>query len=42
MDEDCDASPKAAERMEQLGYERVYDYEGGKVDWQEAGLPTES
>ncbi len=24
------------------GYENVYDYEGGKQDWIEAGLPTES
>lgn len=41
-DEDCDASPQAAQRMEDLGYERVYDYEGGKMDWKEAGLPIES
>ncbi len=38
----CPASPNAARRMEELGYEDVYDYEGGKEDWQEAGLPTES
>lgn len=42
MDEDCDASPKAAERMEQLGYDRVYDYESGKVDWKDANLPIET
>lgn len=41
MDEDCNASPEAARRMEDLGYERVYDYEGGKMDWKEAGLPIE-
>jgi rhodanese-related sulfurtransferase len=41
-DEDCDASPKAAKRMEQLGYDRVYDYVAGKADWRAAGKPTES
>jgi len=41
MDEECDASPKAANRMEELGYADVYDYEQGKVDWQNAGLPVE-
>jgi len=24
-----------------MGYENAYDYEGGKRDWIEAGLPTE-
>lgn len=27
--------------MNSLGYEHVYDYEEGKQDWIEAGLPTE-
>jgi rhodanese-related sulfurtransferase len=40
-DADCDASPKAARRMAKLGYQTVYDYEAGKVDWKEAGLPIE-
>ncbi len=40
-DENCDASPKAAKRMEQLGYEQVYDYAAGKADWQAAGKPVE-
>ena len=40
-DSDCDASPKAARRLDKLGYETVYDYEAGKVDWKEAGLPVE-
>lgn len=35
---DCDASPIAAKRLEAMGYENVYDYEGGKDDWVEAGL----
>lgn len=42
MDADCNASPKAAKQMEDLGYKEVYDYEAGKVDWKEAGLPIES
>lgn len=41
MDEDCDASPKAAKKMKELGYRRVYDYAAGKMDWKQAGLPTE-
>lgn len=39
-DTECDASPKAGKRMEQLGYTNVLDYEAGKADWKEAGLPT--
>jgi rhodanese-related sulfurtransferase len=41
QNEDCNASTKAAQRMEGLGYENVYDYEGGKDDWKTANLPTE-
>jgi rhodanese-related sulfurtransferase len=41
-DTSCDASPKAAEKMENLGYEHVYDYEAGKQDWKGADLPIES
>lgn len=40
-DEDCDASPKAAKRLEDLGYSNVLDYEAGKEDWRAAGLPVE-
>lgn len=36
-DEDCGASPAAAEKLDNLGFENVYDYEGGKKDWIEAG-----
>ena len=39
-DEDCHASSNAARKMEQLGYEHVYDYQAGKKDWKEAGLPV--
>ena len=41
-DRHCPASAKAAERMQALGYQNVYDYEGGKLDWKHAGLPIAS
>lgn len=41
MDAQCSASSKAAQRMAELGYQQVYDYEEGKMDWKGAGLPTE-
>lgn len=41
MDKECDASAKAAELLERLGYDRVYDYAAGKMDWKDAGLPTQ-
>ena len=34
-------SPRAACRLESLGFENIYDYVGGIADWQAAGLPTE-
>jgi len=34
-------SPRAAWRLETLGFGEVYDYIDGKVDWMAAGLPTE-
>ncbi len=34
-------SPRAAWRLEQLGFDQVYDYTVGKVDWLAAGQPTE-
>lgn len=34
-------SPRAACRLETLGYEQVHDYLPGKVDWLARGLPTE-
>jgi CBS domain-containing protein len=35
-------SPRAARRLEGLGFERVYDYVPGKADWFVSGLPRES
>ena len=34
-------SPRAAWRLESLGFERVFDYVPGKADWAASGLPTE-
>jgi CBS domain-containing protein len=34
-------SPRAAWRLEGLGFERVYDYVPGKADWSASGLATE-
>ncbi|SRR5712692_56232 len=34
-------SPRAAWRLESLGFSEVYDYTVGKLDWMAAGLPTE-
>jgi CBS domain-containing protein len=34
-------SPRAACRLETLGFEHVYDYVAGKMDWFAAGLPRE-
>src|SRR5215212_1664062 len=34
-------SPRAACRLELLGFTQVYDYVAGKADWLAHGLPTE-
>jgi CBS domain-containing protein len=34
-------SPRAASRLESLGFPRVYDYAAGKADWGSYGLPLE-
>lgn len=31
----CQASPKAAKKLESMGFTNVTDYEGGVADWQE-------
>ena len=33
----CDSSPKAAKKLEDAGFQQVYDYEGGAKAWQDAG-----
>ncbi|MFB6145819.1 MAG: rhodanese-like domain-containing protein [Candidatus Nanohaloarchaea archaeon] len=40
-DLDCSASPKAAEKLESLGFRNVYDYEVGLKGWKESGHETE-
>jgi rhodanese-related sulfurtransferase len=37
--ETCLTSQVAAERLAELGYRNVYDYEEGKAGWKDAGLP---
>ncbi len=34
-------SPRAASRLESLGFTKVFDYVAGKADWAVAGLPRE-
>jgi rhodanese-related sulfurtransferase len=41
-DENCQASPKAAQKLESLGFNNIKDYEGGKKDWMDAGYPIET
>jgi rhodanese-related sulfurtransferase len=40
-DSRCRLSPQAAERLDRLGYTKVFDYTAGKADWQKASLQTE-
>ena len=40
-DSTWDLSPRAACRLEILGFTEVYDYRKGKQGWTSAGLPTE-
>ena len=35
----CLTSQAAAERLEKLGYEDVFNYAEGKAGWKDAGLP---
>lgn len=34
-------SPRAASRLESIGFEQIYDYVAGKADWGSFGLPLE-
>jgi rhodanese-related sulfurtransferase len=38
----CQASTRAARKLEALGYQEVYDYKPGMQGWKEAGLPFET
>ncbi len=37
----CDLSPRAAERLETLGFNPVFDYAAGLLDWLAFDLPTD-
>ncbi len=39
---ECQASSKAARKLEAAGFTDVYDFEGGMKEWKEGGYPTES
>ncbi|MDQ3716939.1 MAG: rhodanese-like domain-containing protein [Actinomycetota bacterium] len=39
---ECQNSAVASKRLARLGYTNVFEYEEGKQDWIDAGLPTES
>ncbi|MGH7573052.1 MAG: rhodanese-like domain-containing protein [Gemmatimonadota bacterium] len=39
---ECQSSIQTAQALEGLGYTDVKDYEAGKADWIEAGLPVET
>lgn len=36
----CTASPEAAEKLEKIGFENVYDYDAGLQGWKDAGYET--
>lgn len=38
---DCQASPNAAKKLEEMGYANVEDFEDGLAGWQEAGYEFE-
>jgi len=38
---DCQASPSAAGKLVDEGYENVYDFSGGLADWQDSGYTFE-
>lgn len=38
---ECPASPKAARKLDEMGYREVFDFEGGKQAWREAGYHLE-
>ena len=38
---DCQASPRAGKKLEELGYTHVVDYEAGIAGWQDAGYQFE-
>lgn len=41
-DYECKSSKIAADKLNDMGFKKVYHYKGGKKEWKEAGLPVES
>jgi rhodanese-related sulfurtransferase len=41
FDHQCDLSPRAAARLQHMGFADVYDYADGKAAWLADGLPAE-
>lgn len=41
-DIDCQASPKAAEKLDKLGFTNIKDFEKGLESWKKAGNEVES
>lgn len=39
---ECDASPNVAKDLQERGFERVLDFEGGMSSWKEADGPVET
>jgi len=38
---ECETSRRALQQLHELGYQNIYHYEPGKVDWKAARLPVE-
>ncbi len=38
---ECQASPRAAKKLEEIGYTNVVDFESGLAGWQDAGYDFE-
>ena len=41
MNEECESSREEARELQEMGYQHVLHYAGGKQGWIEAGLPVE-
>ena len=41
-DRECPTSGQAATKLETFGFTKVLEYAGGKADWEQGGLPTET
>lgn len=39
---ECQKSEQAMQCLQELGYQNIYDYEPGKIDWNAAQFPIES